>query len=117
MGINAQDATHFVNSLDEEASHLKLNHEMKNDNNPADITMHDEDEVSSEKLHDASHNTLVEGMTLPQFQHALEANFMGSYSYFRRLSKQGKQDVYRTYLKSPELHEIRESIIHAYNNN
>lgn len=117
VGIDAQDETHYISSLDEEASRQELHHEMESERNLADIKLHDEDKVSSEKLHDASHNTLVGGMTLPQFQYALQENFMGSYSYFKRLSKQGKQAVYKTYQDSPELHEIRESIIQAYNNN
>ncbi len=57
---------------------------------------------------------MPEGMSEAEFAMYLEENYIGSFTFFERLSDKGKEALYNEYKSQPQISSIREKIKEIY---
>jgi hypothetical protein len=106
----AQAGDDYLKQLDSEASELNLDRETRRQaeesgdmRNAAGLA-----EVPAEEAH-----VLLPGLSREGFERSLKRNYMGSYTFFRRLSPQRQGEIYDAYRQDPDPRKLRLKIMKA----
>jgi len=106
----AQGNDDYLKQLDTEASGLSLDRKTRRQAEESTdmrgavrLT-----EVPTEEAHE-----LIPGLSREEFERSLKRNYMGSYTFYRRLQPQRQEQIYRAYQQDPDPDKLRSTIMKA----
>ena len=106
----AQEADAYLRELDSEASDLSLDRKTQRKPNES-LDMRSAArlaEVPAEEAHD-----LVPGLSREAFEKSLKRNYMGSYTFYRRLSPERQDAIFAAYQQNADPQALRKKIMKA----
>ena len=106
-GAVAQDGN-YLKELDSEASDLSLDRQTRS-NGETGGDIRDAARLSELPVDDEL--DLGAGLSREDFEKALQRNLMGSYLFYKRLSRDRRDQVYQAYLKNPDPQGLRQIIM------
>ena len=105
-----QPGDDYLKQLDREASELSLDRKTRRQaeesgdmRNATGLA-----EVPADEAHE-----LVPGLSREDFERSLKRNYMGSYTFFRRLSPERQRAIYDAYQQDPDPGKLRLKIMKA----
>ncbi len=109
-GLVAQTGDDYLRQLDSEASDLNLDAETRG-RKEGEGDMRSAVRLTEVPADDASE--LAPGLSREAFEASLKRNYMGSYTFFLRLSPERRDALYASYLKDPDPQRLRDRILKA----
>ena len=110
-GAYSQTNSDYLESLEKEASELSLDRDTKNSQKASSANAIKLFSPGAGEAQGGAISDLSPGLSVEQFELVLKNNYIGSFLFYKRLSKAKKEKVYGFYLNNPDSDKVRQKIL------